>query len=138
MAKFERGKSGNPSGRKLGTSAAQKLTKAIEKDLPEIISALVDAAKSGDVGAAKLLLDRVAPPLKPTAAPVNLDLSSVAPLPEQATAIVQAMARGAIPPDLAAAMVGSLATLTRLGAGTEPTSGNVVVYLPAQDPLPDD
>jgi hypothetical protein len=45
---WKKGESGNPSGRKVGTvTKAGKLRKSIEADLPEILSALTTAAKSG-------------------------------------------------------------------------------------------
>lgn len=63
MGKFIKGQSGNPAGRPTGsrnriTNEARKL---IEANTSEILEAMVIAAKKGDTGAAKLLLDRVLP-----------------------------------------------------------------------------
>jgi len=65
MSKFLPGQSGNPNGRPKGTGAIAKLREAIQDEIPEIIDALVVAAKSGDVSAAKILIDKVIPTLRP-------------------------------------------------------------------------
>jgi len=65
VAKFVKGQSGNPSGRPPGTGVVAKLREAIQDEIPEIIDALVAAAKSGDVSAAKILIDKVVPTMKP-------------------------------------------------------------------------
>ena len=63
MGKFIKGQSGNPAGRRPGsrnriTNEARQL---IEESTSEILDAMVAAAKNGDTGAAKMLLDRVLP-----------------------------------------------------------------------------
>ena len=65
MSKFLPGQSGNPNGRPKGTGTIAKLREAIQEEIPEIIDTLVSAAKSGDVSAAKILIDRVVPTMKP-------------------------------------------------------------------------
>jgi hypothetical protein len=75
MAKFEKGQSGKPRGRPRGIQTQAKLRESIAKDLPGIITSLVDKAKDGDTAAAKLLLDRVLPSLRPMDQPAFLPLS---------------------------------------------------------------
>ncbi|MCK7581577.1 MAG: hypothetical protein MZV65_42070 [Chromatiales bacterium] len=62
---WKKGESGNPRGPKPGSGPVQRLRRVIEQDAPEILAAMVTAAKGGDTAAAKLLLDRIVPPVKP-------------------------------------------------------------------------
>jgi len=107
------GQSGNPKGRPPGVGQAAKLRAAIEKDIPEIIKTLVGRAKEGDVGAARILIERVLPPLKASEerAPLNLPEGS---LTEQGRAVLAAVAAGELSPGQGAALLASLGTLARV------------------------
>ena len=73
---FKKGQSGNPAGKPVGAVSKQtKLRRSIEKDVPEILAAMVAQAKSGDIQAAKLLLDRTLPSLKPQDTTIHLPLT---------------------------------------------------------------
>ena len=67
------GESGNPAGRKPGTGEVAKIRAAIADRVPELLAAMMTRALDGDVGAARLLLERAIAPLKaaeqPQAAP---------------------------------------------------------------------
>jgi len=67
---FQKGQSGNPAGRRPGTGHVARLRATLAKDIPEILTALVEAAKQGDTPSAKLILERVLPPLRPEARPL--------------------------------------------------------------------
>lgn len=74
---FQRGCSGNPSGKPRGTRnrATILLETITHGDLDAIIATIVDKAKAGDLVAAKLILDRVAPP--PKSRTVSVELSPI-------------------------------------------------------------
>jgi len=76
MSKFLPDQSGNPNGRPKGTGTIAKLREAIQDEIPEIIDALVAAAKSGDVSAAKILIDKVIPTLRPVNSPSSESIDS--------------------------------------------------------------
>lgn len=96
MAKFQPGKSGNPGGRPRKTrSGADKIRQALLGDAPEILAALAAQAKQGDPQAAKLILDRCIPPMRPTDNPVSVPIP-VANLADAAKAILLAASTGQV------------------------------------------
>lgn len=111
---FQKGESGNPNGRPKGTGHADRLRAAIEGDLHDIIAAMVEQAKSGDTSAAKLLLDRVVPTIKPRqqAATVG-DLRGFT-LSEQGAFIIEAMGSGDLSPEQAQQILAGLASLSKI------------------------
>ena len=110
--KFAVGVSGNPKGRKKGNTAAHLLRKSIADDMPEIILKLVEQAKNGDTAAAKILLDRCCPALKPQAMAINLPVNGS--LAEQGNEIIKATLSGHIPPDIGAQLITALASQGKL------------------------
>lgn len=112
MAKFTKGQSGNPRGRPKGVVCQAKLRAVILKDIPGIIETLVDAAKAGDVQAAKVLMDRSLPALKPTADPVAFQPGET--LADTGKAIMAAMSQGQMTADQGTALISALAGLARV------------------------
>lgn len=112
------GESGNPAGRPAGTGEIAKLRAAIAVHAPAIISNLRDAALGGDVSAARLLLERVIPPVKASeeATPLALPDGS---LTEQGRAVVAAVASGDLAPGQGSALLASLGTLAKLTEADE-------------------
>ena len=110
--KFAVGVSGNPKGRKKGTTAAHLLRKSIADDMPEIILKLVEQAKNGDTAAAKILLDRCCPALKPQALAINLPVNGS--LAEQGGEIIRATLSGNIPPDIGSQLITALAAQSKI------------------------
>ena len=104
---FQKGKSGNPKGRpRRKIASAERLRAAIEKQMPAIIEACVNAALEGDTSAQRLLIERVVPALKPQTP--SLPVSSKDSLYDQGQAIITAMAAGILPPETAKGMLESL------------------------------
>jgi len=110
--KFKPGQSGNPKGREPGATPATKLRKAIADAMPEILAQLVEQAKAGDVAAAKVLIDRVCPPLKPQALPISLPVNGS--LTEQGGEIIRATMAGQIPPDIGSQLITALAAQSKI------------------------
>lgn len=112
--RWKAGESGNPAGRKPGTGDVAKLRHGIAAHLPAIITALVSKAKDGDPQAARLLLERVLPALKPVEEPVVLGLPDGEGLTAQGVAIVQAVGCGTIAPGQGATLLAGLGALARI------------------------
>lgn len=111
--RWKTGESGNPKGRTPGTGEVAKLRASISEHLPEIITQLVAKAKEGDAQAARLLLERVLPPVKAVEQPVELALPAGG-LSAQGAAIVQAVAAGTLAPGQGAALLSGLGALARI------------------------
>jgi hypothetical protein len=111
--RWKAGESGNPRGRRPGTGEVGKLRAAIGKHVPTIIKKLVAAAQGGDVGAARLLLERVLPPVKAVEQTQPMTLPD-GDLTAKGHAVLAAAAKGEIAPAQAAALIGALGTLARV------------------------
>ena len=107
------GQSGNPAGRKPGTGEVAKIRAAINDRVPELLAALLAKALEGDVGAARLLLERAVAPLKAAeqAEPISLPDGS---LTDQGRAVLRAVAAGQLAPGQGAALLGAIGTLARV------------------------
>ena len=110
--KFKAGISGNPKGRPKDKTPATLLRKSIIDDMPDIILKLVEQAKNGDTAAAKILLDRCCPTLKPQALAISLPINGS--LAEQGGEIIRATLSGHIPPDIGAQLVTALSNQGKL------------------------
>ena len=110
--KFQPGVSGNPKGKPKDKTPATLLRKSIAEAMPEIILSLIEQAKAGDVAAAKCLLDRVCPTLKPQAMPICLPVNGT--LAEQGNEIIRATMGGQIPPDIGSQLITALSNQGKL------------------------
>ena len=111
--RWKAGISGNPAGRTPGSGQLQKLRDAIAKDVPEILASLVDAAKGGNINAARLILDRVLPPLKAIELAVALQLPEGT-LTAKAGALLDAAALGQVTPAQAAQLIAAVGTIGKI------------------------
>ncbi|WP_153109945.1 DUF5681 domain-containing protein [Propionivibrio limicola] len=91
------GQSGNPKGKPAGTrnKATTMLLTLMENGAKEITEAVIEAAKAGDLSAARLVLDRLCPPARER--PISLELpetSTIAGISAAQQAIFKAVADG--------------------------------------------
>ena len=113
---FKPGKSGNPSGRPAGaknrtTLMAQTL---FDGEAEALVRKVIELAMAGDIQALRLCIDRLCPPLKAHAAPIELELPETQNLSEIANAFIRAAANGRLPPDVATQLVQAVGTMARV------------------------
>src|SRR5688572_24509921 len=111
--RWKAGESGNPAGRKPGSGEVARLRAAMAEHVPALLAVLVERALSGDVGAARLLLERTVAPLKAREEPAPLTMPDGT-LTEQGRAVVASVATGEISPGQGATLLASLGTLAKL------------------------
>ncbi|MDH2353480.1 DUF5681 domain-containing protein [Bradyrhizobium sp. SSUT112] len=101
--KFQKGTSGNPSGRKPGTRnrATLLIESMSEDDRAAIVAKIIKQAKRGDRASQKLIVDRIEPPRKGRAAPFPLPLPPIKTTGDVVVAmeaVTSAMAAGQLSP----------------------------------------
>ena len=111
---WQPGQTGNPKGRPPGQSEITRLRASLAGDVPEILAGLVQAAKGGDVQAARLVLERILPPVKAIEQAVELQLPADGTLTAKASAVLSAAAAGDLAPGQAAQLIAALGTLAKI------------------------
>lgn len=109
--KWKPGQSGNPGGRPKRIGVVRELLELRRKDL---VKKAIDLALAGDVGALRLCIERLAPPLKSTSEAVVIDgLAEAKTLTEKCEAIVRAVGTGALSPTVAAELLSAVGSLAK-------------------------
>ncbi len=115
---FKPGQSGNPRGKPKGTrSWTSKFRDQLAESVPDVLESLIQQAKEGDTAAAKLILDRVLPSLKPAEQSIKLPLEGTP--AEQAQQVIAALAGGKLAVGEASAVLSSLTSLAKIEEFTE-------------------
>lgn len=105
------GQSGNPRGKKPGTRHhATRLVEALmEEGAKEIAQTVVDQAKGGNLMAARLVLDRLAPPVRERSIELELpDTSTAAGIAGAQQTVLEAVGRGELTPGEGQVLAGIL------------------------------
>jgi Family of unknown function (DUF5681) len=113
QGRWKAGESGNPNGRPIGAGKVAQIRAAIESHVPELLDALVKKAIDGDVGAARLLLERTIAPLRavePTQALTMPDGT----LTDQGRAVLKSVAAGELAPSQGASLLSAIGSLARV------------------------
>ena len=111
--KFSPGTSGNPAGRAPGSkNRVTLLRKSLDGAIPQILETLTQQAIAGDVASARLLLERVIPPVRATGPSLESEIEGFVngDLSTRAELVVAAMGQGTVSVDMAQSMLGALNT----------------------------
>lgn len=111
--RWKPGESGNPGGRARGSGEIGRLRESIAQHVPAIITKLVEAATAGDAASARLLLERVIPPIKAAELPAPMELPEGS-LSDQGRAVLSAAGAGNLAPSQAAQLLAGLGALAKL------------------------
>lgn len=116
VGRFRKGESGNPAGKPRGARHRTTLLaeRMMQDDAGEVVKAVVKAAKGGDMTAARLVLDRIAPARRDN--PVAFTLPEVTSAADAANAmgsILAAVAAGELSPSEGAEVAKLLDAFTR-------------------------
>jgi hypothetical protein len=114
MAKFQKGTSGNPAGRRRGSGLRQLLV----PHAPALINKAVELALAGNETALRLCIDRVLPTLKAESPPVTMS-GIEGTLSEQGAGILRALVSGEITPEHGVKMLHALQSLAAVESASE-------------------
>lgn len=108
-AGWKKGQSGNPRGRPKGSRNRATLIAiaAMEGELSDVVRVVIDAAKAGDMAAARLVVDKLIPATRER--PLSITLPSVATAEDCASAqakVLAAVAAGELLPGEGEALAG--------------------------------
>ena len=110
---WKAGQSGNPAGRPPGQSDITKLRAMLVPKAPELLETVFNAAKGGDMVAARLILERIFPAVKSTEQGVELNLIGET-LTEKGNAVLGAISKGVLAPSQGSQLIAAIGTLARV------------------------
>ncbi len=114
--RFQKGMSGNPAGRAAGSrnKASVMLEQLMADEGEAIVKRVIHGALTGDIAAARIILDRLCPPRRTRQVTIDLPLIHTAADAANAMArVVQAVATGELSPDEGACVAGLIETFRK-------------------------
>lgn len=102
-------KAGRPKGL---VDRRAKLTQMLASNADDVLRVVIDAALAGDIQAAGLVLARIAPVLKAQAERVRFEFNAEGSLVDQVRQVLQGVADGHVPPDVAQQIIGTIGSLS--------------------------
>ena len=110
----------NPQGRPPGIPDKRLLaTQQMLDEMRNIVAVLIGKALEGDTGAAAVVLSKTLPSIKAQAEKVNFAFDATAPISEQVARVLDAIAAGAVAPDVGRLIIDSIARLSDVRASEE-------------------
>ncbi|WP_414673640.1 DUF5681 domain-containing protein [Magnetofaba australis] len=136
QGRFPPGRSGNPKGRPPGSGKTALLRARLLEGCPEVVEMLIERAREGDVQAARIILDKVLPNLKPEATGVSLPLLDQGSLSDRGESVLGLLASAEIGPEQASKLLSVLVGVARLHEVTELAKRIEVLETTQKRPLP--
>lgn len=113
--RWQPGQSGNPRGRRPGEKAERTLVaEALRAGSEDVAKTVLAKALTGDMGAAKLVLERIHPPLRNEGPRVQFTLDKNAPLAEQGQQVIYAVSLGQMDVDTGKILIECLCSFAKL------------------------
>ena len=104
---FTKGASGNPAGRPKGIKDKRhRFNEAIESMIPDVLESVFQKAVTGDMTAAKILLDRSLPTKRPEQERVQIPIKEKTAL--NAKDVLQGVFAGEMSPDVGASLLNAI------------------------------
>lgn len=137
---FQKGQSGNPAGRPVGSrnKATLLCQRLLDEQAEKIVEKIIHAAVvEGDIGALKLCLERLVPPVKgkPVAFALPQTQDGSIDVPGAVESLLREVANGSMTPDEAGGVAKILDTVIRArqGDAVDPTKVFQIHLLPGDE-----
>jgi len=112
--RFQSGKSGNPAGRPTGVGKVAEYRNLLQSHAEPLIKAAINHALAGEPSALKMCIDRLIPPYRPEAMPVEFALPEAGGLVNMGESVLSAIGNGVLSPEQGAKLLQALAGQARL------------------------